>query len=132
MQAMLAGRGKREQLVLYIVDADASVREALCRLAVASGFRARAFTSIEQFVTELEPNGKGCVLLDSSLVPSGRALKETMWRRHLEWPVIVLCAGADEAARHEAREFGAHLLLNKPVDAQALFDSIAWVTDEKK
>jgi FixJ family two-component response regulator len=44
--------------------------------------------------------------------------------RHFEWPVIVLCAGADEAARHEARDLGAHFLLNKPVDAQALFDSI--------
>jgi len=132
MQAMLAGRAKGEQLVLYIVDADASVREALCRLAVASGFGARAFTSIEQFATELEPNGKGCVLLDSSLVRSARALRETMRRRYLEWPVIVLCAGADEAARYEARAFGADFLLHKPVDAQALFDSIAWVTDEKK
>src|SRR5262245_19575188 len=92
---MLAARGKGEQLVLYIVDADASVREALCRLASTGGFRARAFESIEQFVTELEPDGKGCVLLDSSLVRGGGTLRETMRRRYPEWPVIMLCAGAD-------------------------------------
>ncbi len=129
---MLAEQFKGEQPVLYIVDADASVREALCRLASAGRFRARAFASIEQFVTAPEPSGKGCVLLDSSLVRSGCSLRETMRRRCLEWPVIMLCAGGDETARHEARAFGAHLLLNKPVDAQALFDSIAWVTDEEK
>jgi FixJ family two-component response regulator len=125
-------RSKGEQLVLYIVDADASVCQALCRLAAAGGYRSRAFASIEQFVTELEPNGNGCVLLDSSLIRSGSALRETLWRRHLEWPVIVLCAGADEVARHEARDLGASFLLNKPVDAQALFDSITWVTDAGK
>ena len=127
---MLAGRSKGDELVLYIVDTDASVRDALCRLALAGRSRAYAFATIEQFVTQLQPNGKGCVLLDSSLVRRSQALKETMRSRHLEWPVIVLCADADEVARHEARAFGAHFLLNKPVDAQALFDSIAWVTDE--
>jgi FixJ family two-component response regulator len=126
---MLADRGKGEPLVLCIVDADASVRQALCRLAAAGGFRARAFASIEQLVTELEPCGNGCLLIDSALVRSGSALRETMRRRYPDWPVIMLWAGADALARHEARALGAYFLLNKPVDAQALFDSIAWVTD---
>src|SRR5262245_27440749 len=129
---MLAERSKGEQLVLYIIDADASVREALCRLACAGGFRARAFASIEQFVAKLDPNGKACVLLDSSLVRSSCTLRETLRRRYLEWPVIMLCAGADKTERHKARAVGVQFLLNKPVDAQALFDSIAWVTDEEK
>jgi FixJ family two-component response regulator len=126
---MLAERSRGEQLVLYIVDPDASVCQALCRLAAAGGLRSRAFASIEQFMTELEPDGNGCVLLDSSLIRSGSALREAMRRRFPEWPVIVLCAGAEQAARQEARDLGAHFLLNKPVDDQALFDSIAWVTD---
>jgi FixJ family two-component response regulator len=129
---MLAERSKEEQFLLYIVEADASVRQALCRLASTGGFQARAFANIEEFVTELEPRGKGCLLLDSSLVRSGSALRETLRRRYPEWPVIMLCAGADEAARQEARHLGVHFLLNKPVDAQALFDSIAWLTDEAK
>jgi FixJ family two-component response regulator len=126
---MLAERSRGKPLELYIVDADASVCQALCRLATTGGFRSRAFGSIEQFVKEFEPDGKGCVLLDCSLLRSGSALRETLRSRRLEWPVIVLCAGADDAARQEARDLGARFLLNKPVDAQALFDSITWVTD---
>ena len=127
---MHAVRG-REDLVLYIVDADASVREALCRLALSAGFGAEPFSSVEQFVTQFSPNGKGCVLLDSSLLRVGNEVRTTMRSRGVDWPVIVLCAGVDETARHEARALGAHFLLNKPVDAQALLDAIAWVTDEE-
>jgi len=54
----------------------------------------------------VEPNGRGCLLLDSSLVRSGSALRERMRCRYLGWPVIVLCAGAEETARHEARDMG--------------------------
>lgn len=129
---MPAERSKEEALVLCIVDADASVREALCRLVATRGFRARSFESIEQFVTDPGPTGRGCVLLDSSLVRSGVAVRQSMHRRRRGWPVIMLCAGGDDAVRHEARALGAELLLNKPVDAQALFDSIAWVTDERR
>jgi len=51
--------------------------------------------------------------------------------RGIDWPVIVLCPSVDEGARREARAFGAHFLLNMPVDAQALFDAIAWVTEDQ-
>lgn len=127
---MLAAQAKAGPLVLCVVEADASVREALCRLASAGGFRPRAFATIEQLVSELEPGGRGCVLLDSSLVRNATSLGKMLRSRCFDWPLIVLCASADEAARHEARDLGASLLLNKPVDAQALFDSIAWVTDQ--
>jgi FixJ family two-component response regulator len=128
---MLEGRRKGVQLALYIVDADASVRESLGRIAAADGFQVRGFASIEQFVTDLEHTGKGCVLLDSSLVRNGSALREAMRRRSFEWPVVVLCAGVDQAARREARELRADLMLNKPVDARMLIDTIAWVIDEE-
>jgi FixJ family two-component response regulator len=127
---MRTERSGGEELVLYIIDADASVREGLCRLAASAGFGAKPFASIEQFVTQSSRNGKGCVLLDSSLLHVGKQFKATMRSRGIEWPVIVLCASVDEAARHEARAFGAHFFLNKPVDAQALFDTITWVTEE--
>ena len=117
--------------VLCVIDADASVREALCRVAASMGLGAQSFASIEQFLTDIVADGKGCVLLDGSLLRGGTQLKAGLRSRGLDWPMIVLCAGVDETARHEARALGAHFLLNKPVDAQALFDAIAWVTDEE-
>lgn len=49
-----------------------------------------------------------------------------------DWPVIMLSTCHDELARHDARSVGARFLLNKPVDAQALIDAIAWVTEGER
>ena len=127
---MLAERKKTGPTVLYVVDADASVREALCRLTDAGGLRTRAFASLEQFLAELHSDGPGCVLLDATLVGDGCTIRDSMRRRHLDWPVIVIGAGADQTARRRARTVEADFLLRKPVDDQALFDSIAWFTGE--
>jgi FixJ family two-component response regulator len=115
--------------VLYIVDANASVRSALCRLAISAGFEAHPFESVERFIAPAWPSEKACVILDSSLLVAGGQLREAMKRRGVDWPVIVLCAGDNDVARHDARGVGARFLLNKPVDAQALLDAIAWVTE---
>jgi len=115
--------------VLYIVDADASVRNALCRLAIAAGFEARPFDSIDHFIASLSPHGKGCVILDSSLLSDAARLRVAMHESGVDWPVIVLCADHNSAARHDARLIGARFLLNKPVDGQALIDAVAWVTE---
>lgn len=128
---MLAQRKKTGPTVLYVVDADASVREALCRLTDAGGLRTRAFATIEQFLAELDGGERGCLLLDATLVGDGCPIRDSMRLRRLDWPVIVICAGADQTARRRARTVEADFLLRKPVDDQALFDSIAWFTGEE-
>jgi len=75
---MRTARGGEEHLLLCIVDADVSVREALCRLASAAGFRPQPFASVEQFMAHSSPNGKGCVLLDSSMLRVDKQFKATM------------------------------------------------------
>jgi len=115
--------------VISVVDSDASVRNALCRLAISAGFDALPFESIEQFIAPAWPDDEACVILDASQLPAGSVLRETMRRRGVDWPVIVLCAADGQAARHGARNVGARFLLKKPVDAQALLDAIAWVTE---
>lgn len=127
---MLVQRRKAGPTTLYVVDADASVREALCRLTDAGGLRTRAFATLEQFLAELDAGERGCLLLDATLVGDGCTIRDSMRRRHLDWPVIVICAGADRTARRRARTVEADFLLRKPVDDQALFDSIAWFTGE--
>lgn len=119
----------RELRVLYIVDGDASVRAGLSRLASARGFEPRSFASIQQVLAQDPDTAVGCVLVDSSLLGAqdAAALGGSWWGSRL--PLIVLSAGADDLSRRDARTFGARFLLNKPVDAMALFDAIAWVTD---
>jgi len=117
------------QAVLYIVDRDPSVRTALCRLALSGGLEARSFESVDQFVALPWRQGSACVILDSSQLVDGSKLRNEMRRRGIDWPVIVLCDGDGKRARHDARAAGARFLLNKPVDAQALLDTIAWITE---
>jgi FixJ family two-component response regulator len=125
-------RGGRsgDNAVLHIVDADASVRDGLCRLALAAGFEAHAYPSVERFLAQLAPAAHGCVLLDSTLLTAGAQMQAAMRSRGIGWPVIMLATSNDDLARHDARSVGARFLLNNPVDAQALFDAIAWVTTE--
>jgi len=118
--------------VLHIVDADASVRNGLCRLALAEGFEAHGYSSVEQFLASVASGSDGCVLLDRSLLTAGTQMTAVMKSRGIDWPVIMLSTGHDELARHDARSVGARFLLNKPVDAQALFDAIAWVTEGER
>ena len=125
------GRVRSESdVVLYVIDDNVLVGDALCRLAAAVGFEARPFASIRDFAAQPMPSCKGCVLLDSSQLKAGRdaGWPALGWQRAL--PVIVLCGSTDDKARSAARSFGARFFLNKPVDAQALFDAIAWVTEE--
>jgi FixJ family two-component response regulator len=115
--------------VLYIVERDASVRDALCRLASSLDMRAQSFASVEQFVAQSSPDDEACVLLDSSLL--GVAACRTAQAR--DWPVIVMCGSDSKATsvRIDARRFGARLVLSKPIDSQALFDVITWVTEDE-
>jgi FixJ family two-component response regulator len=114
--------------VLYVIEADAAVRDAMCRLATSLGIRALAFASVEQFVEQSSPDVGGCVLLDSSIL--GEAGRITVKVR--DWPVIVMCGNDSRAAaaRTEARKLGARLMLSKPIDSQALFDVVTWVTED--
>lgn len=125
----MPAKGGGGKVVLYIVERDASVRNALCRLALSAGLEARPFQSIDQVVARPWPHDDGCVILDSSQLAEGSRLQDEMRRRGVDWPVIVLCDGDGRLARHDARAAGARFLLNKPVDAQALLDAIAWITE---
>ena len=115
--------------VLHIVDNDASVRDGLSRLALAAGFEAHAYPSVERFLGCVAPDRRACVLLDASL-PDCAKVRASTQGPGIACPVIMLTTGHGEIDRQRVRSVGARFLLHKPVDAQALFDAIAWVTDD--
>jgi len=121
-----------EDPVVYIVDADASVLQALARLVRASGFEVRALATIEKFLAQAERVSTGCVLLDIT-TPSARTagLRGELYERGIDLPLIALSARHDAATRRWARTIGSQLFLGKPVDDQALLDAIQWVIETK-
>ena len=121
-----------EQHVVYIVDADASVRQALSRLVRASGFEVRAFATIEELVVRAQCGAAGCLLLDIT-TPSARTagLRAELHERGIDLPLIALSARHDAATRRWARTIGSQLFLGKPVDDQALLDAIEWMIETR-
>jgi FixJ family two-component response regulator len=53
--------------VVYIVDDDAGIREALDSLIRSVGFEVQAFASARDFLSSKLPNAIGCLVLDVRL-----------------------------------------------------------------
>jgi len=114
--------------IVYIVDDDDSVRKSLTRLMRSAGLGSRDFGSAEQFLVEVSPQQKGCILLDITMPHvTGLQLQAKLKTLKIDMPVIAVSAHDDAETRNMARELGAKFFLRKPVDDQALLDAIQWV-----
>ena len=113
---------------IYIVDDDDSVRRALGRLIRSEGMSSEAFVSGESFLAELPEDARGCVVMDIRMPGlTGHDVQQRLRKRGQKIPVIALSAQDDDESRHRARELGAVAFFRKPVDDQALLDSIHWL-----
>ena len=118
---------------IYIVDDDDSVRKALGRLFRAEGLNSEAFASGELFLIDLPDDAQGCVVMDIRMPGmNGYDIQQTLRKRGQKVPVIALSAQDDEEARQRARELGAVAFFRKPVDDQALLDSVHWALSARK
>ena len=114
--------------IVYIVDDDDSVRKGLTRLMRSAGLQSQAFASAEEFLAEADSDMKGCILLDITMPRlTGFQLQTELNTRRIDLPVIAISARDDADTRRLALELGAKFFLRKPVDDQALLDTIHWV-----
>ena len=113
--------------VIYVVEADPSVRDGLDRLMRSAGFAVRGFASTGALLAGLDATRPGCVLLDlAAQSPDERSLAQRLRERGVEMPSIALSAESGEASDRKARASGCCFLLRKPVDDRALLDAIDW------
>jgi FixJ family two-component response regulator len=116
--------------LVYVVDDDASVRKAIGRLMRSSGFEVKEFASPQAFLDQSVDAAPTCVLLDITMPEvTGLEVQAQLQARGHQWPVIAISAREDDAVRDASRLLGARFFLRKPVDAGALLDAIAWITD---
>ena len=115
--------------VVYIVDADESVRQSLLRLMGSADLLARTCDTLGAFARETVGANVACALVDvSGLFNCEPGLWLQLQARAAVVPIIALSAHDDAATRRIARALGAQAFFRKPVDAAALLDSIEWVT----
>lgn len=121
-------RVQNEANKIYIVDDDHSVRRALGRLIRSEGLNSEAFASGELFLAGLSADAQGCVVMDIRMPGlTGHDVQQRLRLRGQKIPVIALSAQDDDESRNRARELGAVAFFRKPVDDQALLDSIHWL-----
>jgi RNA polymerase sigma factor (sigma-70 family) len=108
---------------VFVVDDDASIRDALSLLISLKGLRASVFTSAEDFLAVYDSSWRGCLLTDLKMSGmSGLELQTALRERGVTLPVVVLTAHGDVSTTRAALKNGAVDFLEKPVDDSVLVD----------
>jgi len=112
---------------IYIVDDDDSVRRAMKRLIRSAGMEARTFASAQEFLDFEFINRDACMIVDIKLQGmSGLELQEELRAKGSNLPVIFITGFDSPETRDQAKKAGAVGYFRKPIDDQALLDSIEW------
>jgi two-component system, LuxR family, response regulator FixJ len=108
---------------VFVVDDDASVRDALSLLISLKGLRAAVFSSAEDFLAVYDESWRGCLLTDLKMPGlSGLELQARLRERGVKLPVVVLTAHGDVTTTRAALKNGAIDFLEKPPDDEVLVD----------
>jgi len=111
--------------LVFVIDDDASMREAIARLLHAIGLTVRTFGSAREFLSTPLPDIPACVVLDVRLPGlSGLDLQREMVERGIHVPVIFITGHGDIAMSVQAMKAGAVEFLTKPFRDQELLDAV--------
>src|SRR5712664_4242608 len=111
---------------VFVVDDDASVREALGSLLRSAGFAVETFASAREFLARPPADLPGCLVLDVGLPDlSGLDLQQRMAEMNREIPIVFITGHGDVPTSVRAMKAGALEFLTKPVLEQELLDAIA-------
>jgi FixJ family two-component response regulator len=111
--------------IVFVVDDDESVREAVKRLIASVGLRAETFGSTREFLDSKRPEAPACLVLDVRLPgASGLELQSDLAAANVQIPIIFITGHADVPMTVRAMKAGAVEFLTKPFRGQELLDAI--------
>ncbi|MCM2394573.1 response regulator transcription factor [Rhizobium sp. S95] len=112
--------------VVFIVDDDVSMREALTDLFRSMKFDTEAFESAATFLERADVNRPGCLLLDVRLPGvSGLDFQVQLERIGNRMPIIFMTGFGDIPMSVRAMKAGAVDFLTKPFKEQDILDAVA-------
>lgn len=110
---------------VFIVDDDASLRDALSLLLSLRGYVTATFASAEDFLHTLQPDWRGCVMIDIRMPGmSGLELQRCLSEGNPILPVIIITAHGDVAAARQAFLADAVDFIEKPFEGEQLFSAV--------
>ena len=122
-----------EKPVVFIVDDDRSMCEALERLLGTVGLKAHTFGSAQEFMSTKRPDVPSCLVLDVRLPGlSGLDLQRRLVDMDPPMPIVIMTAYADIPMTVQAVKAGAVGFLTKPFRDQELLDAVQEAIDRDR
>jgi len=116
---------KRSENLVFVVEDDASMRNALKNLLRSDGLEARLFASAPEFLEGDRPDLPSCLIVDVRLPGmSGLDLQRELAAANNHIPIIFITAHGDIPMSVRAMKAGAVEFLTKPFRDQDLLDAI--------
>jgi two-component system CheB/CheR fusion protein len=112
--------------VVFVVDDDDEVRDAICSVLEDAGLATQAFSSAEAFLEAYHPGGDACLLVDAYLPGiGGLELLQRLATAGHQLPTMMITGNGDIAIAVEAMKAGAMEFIEKPIGR---LDLLAGVT----
>jgi len=116
---------KDTDAIVFVVDDDLSIREAIQSLVRLEGLRVETFATAQDFLRRKRPDLPGCVVLDVELPGlSGLDLQRELAAHGIKLPIIFITGYGDIPMSVRAMKAGALEFLTKPFRDQDLLDAI--------
>ena len=114
-----------DNLTVFIVDDDPSVRDALGLLLGIHDYRLAVFADADSFLKAFKPHWHGCLLLDIRMPGTdGLTLQKKLLELGSDLPVVIMTGHGDVDSAREAFRALAVDFLEKPLDEARLLGAI--------
>jgi FixJ family two-component response regulator len=121
------------QPIVFVVDDDDLVRQALANLFRSVGLRVEVFGSAPEFLQSKLPDVASCLVLDIRLPGlSGLDFQTELAKANIHIPVIFLTGHGDIPMSVRAMKAGALDFLTKPFRDQDMLDAVARAIERDK
>jgi len=115
----------KHDLTVFIVDDDASVRDALSLLFSVRGYRTAVFAGAEDFLKAWQASWMGCLLIDIRMPRmDGLSLQDRLIEMGSRLPVVVITGHGDVDSARRAFKANAIDFLEKPIDHDKMIEAV--------
>jgi FixJ family two-component response regulator len=123
---MMSQRNSSNEPVVFVVDDDDSMRQALARLFYSVKLRVEVFASAQDFLKSGRPDVPSCLVLDVRLPGlSGLDFQAELAKEDIRIPIVFITGHGDIPMSVRAMKAGAIDFLAKPFRDQDLLDAVA-------
>lgn len=118
--------------IVYLVDDDAAIRDALSWLLKSRGIQSRCWESAESFLGDYDDGMTGCLILDIRMTGmTGIELFDQLLERGCSMPTIFLTGHGDVPLAVKALKRGAFDFIEKPFNDNDLVDRVLEALQEE-